>query len=158
MREAWTPSIVPSGSYQNIYLVMDDLGWHCRVWREADAERTDLETIITDLLDGQYSNPIAVFGFSVMRALRRHDVRVFNSDRKEPLEKAEADAGPVKAQRASAILLYPEIEISCDSRLFGFIYRNRSFGLSVPCGEASSIGGDTLIRQRNETSARGLSG
>jgi hypothetical protein len=26
MRKAWTPSIVPGGTDQNIYLVMDDFG------------------------------------------------------------------------------------------------------------------------------------
>jgi hypothetical protein len=64
MRKAWTPSIVPSGTDQNIYLVVDDLGRFGRVWRETDAERTDLETVITDMLDGQYSSPVAVYGFN----------------------------------------------------------------------------------------------
>jgi hypothetical protein len=58
----WTPSIVPHED-QNVYLVMDDLGRLGRVWRE-DAEHTDLETVIQDLLEGQYSNPIGVFGFN----------------------------------------------------------------------------------------------
>jgi hypothetical protein len=60
----WTPSIVPRGDDQNVYLVMDDLGRFGRVWREADAEHTDLETVIQDLLNGQYNNPIGVFGFN----------------------------------------------------------------------------------------------
>jgi hypothetical protein len=64
MRKAWTPSIVPGGIDQNIYLVMDDLGRFGRVWREADAEHTDLETVIADLLGGHYSNPVGVFGFN----------------------------------------------------------------------------------------------
>jgi hypothetical protein len=64
MRKAWTPSIVPSGTDRNIYLVVDDLGRFGRVWRETDAERTDLETVITDMLDGQYSSPVAVYGFN----------------------------------------------------------------------------------------------
>lgn len=64
MRKAWTPSIVPGGIDQNIYLVIDDFGRLGRVWREADVERTDLETVIEDLLSGQYSNPVGVFGFN----------------------------------------------------------------------------------------------
>jgi hypothetical protein len=44
---------------QNIYLVIVDLGEHV-VRREANIESTELETAITDLLDGQYSNPIRV--------------------------------------------------------------------------------------------------
>jgi hypothetical protein len=64
MRKAWTPSIVPSGTDQNIYLVMDDLGRLGRVWREADAEHTDIETVIQEMLGGQYKSPVGVFGFN----------------------------------------------------------------------------------------------
>ena len=65
MRQSdWTPSIVPRGDDQNVYLVVDDLGRLGRVWREVDVERTDLETVIQDLLEGQYKNPIGVFGFN----------------------------------------------------------------------------------------------
>ena len=64
MRKAWTPSIVPGGVDQNIYLVMDDLGRLGRVWREADIDRTELETVIQDLLEGQYKSPVGVFGFN----------------------------------------------------------------------------------------------
>jgi hypothetical protein len=42
-RTGWVPSIVPNGDDQNVYLVTDDLGRHGRVWRETDAETTDLE-------------------------------------------------------------------------------------------------------------------
>ena len=64
MRKAWTPSIVPGGTDQNIYLVMDDFGRLGRVWREADVEHTDLETVIEDMLSGQYSSPVGVFDFN----------------------------------------------------------------------------------------------
>jgi hypothetical protein len=60
----WTPSIVPRGDDQNIYLVVDDLGQPGRVWREADVEHTDLETVILDLLEGQYKNPVRVVCFN----------------------------------------------------------------------------------------------
>jgi hypothetical protein len=60
----WTPSIVPGGDDQNVYLVIDDLGRVGRVWREIDVEVTDLETVIVDLLDGQYKNPFRVVGFN----------------------------------------------------------------------------------------------
>jgi hypothetical protein len=60
MRKAWTPSIVPGGIDQNIYLVIDDFGRLGRSWREADVENTDLETIIQNMLRGEYSNPVGV--------------------------------------------------------------------------------------------------
>jgi hypothetical protein len=61
----WTPSIVPSRDEddQNIYLVVDDFGRNGRAFREADVEATDLETVIADLLSGEYKNPIRVVAF-----------------------------------------------------------------------------------------------
>ena len=66
-----TPSIVPRDDDQNVYLVFDDLSEHGRVWREADFATTDLETVITDLLDGQYSNPIRVIAFNTAEGWSR---------------------------------------------------------------------------------------
>ena len=39
----WTPSIVPQGDDQNVYLVVDDLGHLGQIWREAGVEMTDCE-------------------------------------------------------------------------------------------------------------------
>jgi len=62
-RSNWTPSIVPSTD-QTVYLVADDFGPIGRAWREADLEATDLETVIRNLLAGEYSSPIRVIGFN----------------------------------------------------------------------------------------------
>jgi hypothetical protein len=59
-----TPSIVPAGEDQSVYLVVDDFGDLGRCWRETDVEATDLETVITDMLDGQYNSPVRVIGFN----------------------------------------------------------------------------------------------
>jgi hypothetical protein len=59
-RSNWTPSIVPRGDDHDVYLVVDDFGSLGRVWREADYGTTEWETVITDLLAGQYKNPIGV--------------------------------------------------------------------------------------------------
>ena len=65
MRESsWTPSIVPSGNDQTVYLVAEDFGKLGRAWRETGYEATDLETVIQDLLSGQYNNPIRVVAFN----------------------------------------------------------------------------------------------
>jgi hypothetical protein len=42
----WTPSIVPIGNDQTVYLVADDFGKAGSSWREANCETTDLETVI----------------------------------------------------------------------------------------------------------------
>jgi hypothetical protein len=49
---AWTPSIVPNGDDQNVYIVLDDFGRHGRSYRETDVERVDLEAVIMDMLEG----------------------------------------------------------------------------------------------------------
>jgi hypothetical protein len=60
----WTPSIVPGCADYNVYLVAENLGRLGQVWRETDCEATDLETVIQDLLTGQYSDPIRVIAFN----------------------------------------------------------------------------------------------
>jgi len=59
-KSGWTPSIVPNDTDQTVYLVADDFGEHGSAWRETDCDAADLETVIQDLLTGQYQNPIRV--------------------------------------------------------------------------------------------------
>ncbi len=61
----WTPSIAPQDDDRDVYLVEDDLGHWGRVWTEADSGSTDLETVLSDLLSGQYRNPVRVIVFNV---------------------------------------------------------------------------------------------
>jgi hypothetical protein len=61
----WTPSLVPRGADETVYLVTDDFGDLGRVWRETDIETAaNLETIIADMLKGEYSDPVRVVGFN----------------------------------------------------------------------------------------------
>ena len=60
----WTPSIIPGGDDQTVYLVAEDFGKLGRAWREADYEATDLETVIEDLLTGQYNDPLRIVAFN----------------------------------------------------------------------------------------------
>lgn len=63
-RSSWMPSIVPNGADENVYLVEDCFGRKGCVWREADSEATDLETVISDLMSGQYHEPRRVIAFN----------------------------------------------------------------------------------------------
>jgi hypothetical protein len=74
-RTVQTPSIVPDAAEQNVYLVLDDLGRGGRVWPEAEADTTGLESIVVDLLAGQYKNPVRVIGFNTAEGWSR-DVSV----------------------------------------------------------------------------------
>jgi len=64
MRRSWTPSIVPNGHDETIFLVLDDFGRLGRAYPETDPERADLESTITDLMSGQFNNPVRVVAFN----------------------------------------------------------------------------------------------
>jgi hypothetical protein len=51
---------VPETAERDVYLVLDDFGRIGRSWREMDEERTGRETVITDLMDGQCSDPVRI--------------------------------------------------------------------------------------------------
>jgi hypothetical protein len=53
MRRSWTPSIVPNGHDQNFHIVVNNYGKLGPAFAE-----TDLEATITDLMSGQYSDPV----------------------------------------------------------------------------------------------------
>ena len=67
-----SPSIVPPAADQDIYLVLDDFGGRIGPsWRETGVEATRLESVVADLLDGQYSNPIRVIAFNTAEGWSR---------------------------------------------------------------------------------------
>ena len=62
-RSKWTPSIVPNGDDQTVYLVAE-ISANTAALGLSTYETTDLETVIQDLLSGQYTNPIRVIAFN----------------------------------------------------------------------------------------------
>jgi hypothetical protein len=65
-RTGWSPTIVPYGADQTVYLVIDSFGANGTVYRETEVERADLETIIADLISGQFNDPIRVVAFNTL--------------------------------------------------------------------------------------------
>jgi hypothetical protein len=65
-RTGWTSSFVPYGADQTVYLVIDRFGGVGTVYREMEVERTDLETVITDLPLGQFNDPGRVVAFNTL--------------------------------------------------------------------------------------------
>ncbi len=55
---------MPGGHDETVYMVMEHLGQLGTIWPEAEVENSDLETVIVDLLDGQYGNPLCVIAFN----------------------------------------------------------------------------------------------
>ncbi|WP_354114615.1 hypothetical protein [Bradyrhizobium sp. RT3a] len=57
------PSIVTADE-PTVYLVTDDFGRAGSAWLETDMETEDLETVIQDLLTGEYRRSIRVIAFN----------------------------------------------------------------------------------------------
>ncbi len=57
MAGSFVPSIVPSGHDHTVYLVVNNFGNIGAAFPETDVDKTDLETVIGDLMSGQYGDP-----------------------------------------------------------------------------------------------------
>jgi hypothetical protein len=69
---ARAPSIVPDDSDREVYLLLDDFGSQLgQSWREADEADTELETLIENLLAGQYVNPVRIVAFNTAEGWSR---------------------------------------------------------------------------------------
>jgi hypothetical protein len=66
-----SPSIVPHAADQDTYLVLDQFGRVGCCWRETDAEAADRETLIRDLVEGQYSHPVRIVAFNTTEGWSR---------------------------------------------------------------------------------------
>jgi hypothetical protein len=61
-----SPSIAPtSPDDQDTYIVLNDFGDRLgRAWPEVDEDRANRESVIRELLEGQFSNPVRVVAFN----------------------------------------------------------------------------------------------
>ncbi|MCK1640334.1 hypothetical protein IVA95_22675 [Bradyrhizobium sp. 157] len=62
----WLPTVVPYGADQTVYLVFDSSGASHNDCPEKGIERDDVETIISDLLTGQFKAPVRVMAFNTL--------------------------------------------------------------------------------------------
>ena len=65
LRSGLIPPIVPYGADQTVYRVVEATEPE-GLSRQAAAERSDLETIITDLMSGRFDNPIGILAFNTL--------------------------------------------------------------------------------------------
>jgi hypothetical protein len=64
MGRSWTPSIVPNRPDQTFHIVINNYGELGPAFAETDLGEADLETTITDLMSGQYCDPVRVVAFN----------------------------------------------------------------------------------------------
>jgi hypothetical protein len=74
-----SPSIAPNGLERDIYIVLDDFGRLGRAWRETDEAGTSRATLVRNLLEGQYENPVCIVAFNTTEGWSR-DVTVDIAD------------------------------------------------------------------------------
>jgi hypothetical protein len=93
-----SPSIVPKG---DIYLVLDDFGPLGRAWRETDEEGANRTTLVRNLLDGQYEDPVCIVAFNTAEGWSR-DVTVDIADevRRRFIEHEDAPASLLRLLEA----------------------------------------------------------
>jgi hypothetical protein len=61
---SWSPGMVSYGADQTVYVVVDSFGVAGAMYRETEIERADLETVISDLLTGQFNAPVRIVAFN----------------------------------------------------------------------------------------------
>jgi hypothetical protein len=62
-RTAWS---VPYGADETAFVVIDRLGRREGVEREIEVERSDIETIISELVAGQFNDPARVIAYNTL--------------------------------------------------------------------------------------------
>jgi hypothetical protein len=66
-----SPSVSPRRVDRDTYLVLDNFGALGRAWRETDEESADRETVIRDLLTGEYEGPVRIVAFNTVEGWSR---------------------------------------------------------------------------------------
>jgi hypothetical protein len=74
-----SPSLAPHGPEKDTYIVLDDFGSLGRAWRETDEAGANRATLVRNLLDGQYENPVRIVAFNSTEGWSR-DVTVDIAD------------------------------------------------------------------------------
>ena len=59
-----SPPLAPHAPGQDTYLVLDDFGRLGRAWRETVENATDRETLIRNLVEAEFNNPIRFVAFN----------------------------------------------------------------------------------------------
>jgi len=66
-----SPPLAPVGFDVDVYVVLDDFGSIGRSYRETAEEDADRESLIRDLMGGQYNNPVRIVCFNTAKGTSR---------------------------------------------------------------------------------------
>jgi len=90
MRNPMTPPLSQSRE-GTVYLVLDDFGVFGQAYRETDPTRADRQTVVANLLAGQYEHPVRVVAFNTAEGWA-HDVSAQIA--REALVRADHELAP----------------------------------------------------------------
>jgi hypothetical protein len=79
LRMPHSASLVPDDTNRDVYLVLEDFGRLGRAWRETDEAGANRPTLIRNLLEGQYEEPVRIVAFNTAEGWSR-DVTVDIAD------------------------------------------------------------------------------
>ncbi len=86
-----------------VHIVLDDYGKAGRVYRETDEQRASLETVIDDLMTGQFNNPVRVVAFNTSEGWSRD---VSEDVAREVLKRAAERGRPLSASSRRFVETY----------------------------------------------------
>src|SRR6478672_12785565 len=66
-----SPPLAPIGFDEDVYVVLDDFGTLGRSYREMSEEKADRESVIRDLISGQYNDPVRIVCFNTAQGKSR---------------------------------------------------------------------------------------
>src|SRR5215204_1826911 len=66
-----SPPLAPDGFDVDVYVVLDDFGTLGRSYRETAEEGADRESLVRDLMGGQYNNPARIVCFNTAQGTSR---------------------------------------------------------------------------------------
>jgi len=88
-----SPSIVP-GFDVDVCIVLDDFGQTGRSYRETDESQADKESLIRDLISGQYNNPVRIVCFNTAEGWSRDVIEDIAREIKERTDRSRKDLSP----------------------------------------------------------------
>jgi hypothetical protein len=100
----WIISTVPYGADQTVYAVVDRSARRGAHDQERKIERPDLETIVADLLSGQFHDPIRVVAFNT---LEHWSADVSTDVAREIQSRCDSDGSDVPQYLAGFMEMHP---------------------------------------------------
>jgi len=89
-----SPSIVPQGFDVDVYIVLDDFGRLGRSYREVEEDAADRETVIRNLMNGQYNDPIRIVSFNTAEGWATDVTEDIAIEIRDRVERAGAEMSP----------------------------------------------------------------